>query len=277
VYATPRPGRGPGDAMTADDKLDRILGEILSLAVRQQRLEELVETLQSIALRGGFAEAARFDPMRNDDVLRILESTRAMLRADGRDAGARTARAGADGFVASATGSAVDGAGPAVSMGRVFHLAERRLGAPDRRSGERRATDRGTPDRRSAQRRKPAAPPAPPAPTVDAWVPVVAAPLDEARPPAAYTVDGFLAESTAWTPVLADSLAAAVGIELTPEHWQLLTFARHEFQATGRTPNIQRLATGSGLGTHAVYALFPTAPARTIARIAGIPKPTGGI
>jgi len=274
VYATPRPGRGPDEAVTVDAKLDRILGEILSLAVRQQRLEELVETLQSIALRGGFAEAARFDPMRNDDVLRILESTRAMLRADGRDAGARTARAGADGFVASATGSAVDGAGPAVSMGRVFHLAERRLGAPDRRSGERRATDRGTPDRRSAQRRKPAAPPAP---TVDAWVPVVAAPLDEARPPAAYTVDGFLADSTAWTPVLAESLAAAVGIELTPEHWHLLTFARHEFQATGRTPNIQRLATGTGLGTHAVYALFPTAPARTIARIAGIPKPTGGI
>ena len=260
--------------MTVDAKLDRILGEILSLVVRQQRLEELVETLQSIALRGGFAEAARFDPMRNDGVLSILESTRAMLRADGRGAGARTARAGADGFVASATGSAVDGAGPAVSMGRVFHLAERRGGAPDRRSGERRATDRGTPDRRSAQRRNPAAPPAP---TVNAWVPVVAARLDEARPPAAYTEDDFLAESTAWTPVLAESLAAAVGIELTPEHWHLLTFARHEFQATGRTPNIQRLATGTGIGTRAVYGLFPTAPARTIARIAGIPKPTGGI
>jgi dissimilatory sulfite reductase related protein len=41
------------------------------------------------------------------------------------------------------------------------------------------------------------------------------------------------------------------------------------------SPNIRRITLELGVSTKDVYALFPKAPARTIAKIAGIPKPAG--
>lgn len=91
----------------------------------------------------------------------------------------------------------------------------------------------------------------------------------------AFTADGHLADPKAWSPELGRTIAAAQGVELTHTHWQIVELARHDFEETGVSPNIRRLTQTSSMTTKDLYTLFPKAPARTIARIAGLPKPAG--
>ncbi len=93
----------------------------------------------------------------------------------------------------------------------------------------------------------------------------------------AFTADGFLADPQQWTRALAETLAQERGVALTEAHWQLIDFARQEYLATSVSPNIRRLTTATGLGTKEVYAMFPKAPGKTTALLAGIPKPAGCI
>ncbi len=89
---------------------------------------------------------------------------------------------------------------------------------------------------------------------------------------------GFLVDPTAWTRDLAPKLAAPLGIdELTPDHWQVIDFARKAWEETGASPNIRKLSVGSGVGTRDIYRLFRKAPGKAVARCAGIPKPAGCI
>jgi dissimilatory sulfite reductase related protein len=111
--------------------------------------------------------------------------------------------------------------------------------------------------------------PAPaPAPT-----PATAAVIDGV----AFGADGHLADPRTWTPDLALRLAAAQGVALDDARWAVVKFARADFEATSTSPNIRRLTQGTSLATKDIYALFPKAPARTVAKIAGIPKPAGCI
>lgn len=93
----------------------------------------------------------------------------------------------------------------------------------------------------------------------------------------AFTADGHLVDPNAWSEALADRLAATQGLSLTEAHWAVLRFARADFLQTGVAPNIRRITQGTNLSTRDLYALFPKAPARTVARVAGIPKPAGCI
>lgn len=93
----------------------------------------------------------------------------------------------------------------------------------------------------------------------------------------AFTADGHLVDPEVWTEAMAVQLAASQGIELLDAHWAVLRFARADFLETRMTPNIRRITQGTGLSTRDLYALFPKAPARTVARVAGIPKPAGCI
>ncbi len=92
-----------------------------------------------------------------------------------------------------------------------------------------------------------------------------------------FTADGHLADATAWTESLADRLAEAQGVVLDEARWTVIRFARGDFESTGVSPNIRRITQGAGVTTKDLYTLFPKAPARTIAKIAGIPKPAGCI
>jgi len=93
----------------------------------------------------------------------------------------------------------------------------------------------------------------------------------------AFGADGHLADPKTWTPELAQKLAAAQGLTLDEARWAVVTFARTDFEATSMSPNIRRLTQGTNLATKDIYTLFPKAPARTVAKIAGIPKPAGCI
>jgi TusE/DsrC/DsvC family sulfur relay protein len=93
----------------------------------------------------------------------------------------------------------------------------------------------------------------------------------------AFAADGHLVDPKSWTPDLARKIAAVQGVELDDARWTVVKFARDDFEKTGMSPNIRRLTQGTNLATKDVYALFPKAPARTVAKIAGIPKPAGCI
>ncbi len=90
-----------------------------------------------------------------------------------------------------------------------------------------------------------------------------------------FSADGHLADPSQWTKTLAETLAASQGVTLTPAHWSLIDLARHDFTEVKVAPNIRRLTQLAGVSTKEVYALFPKAPGRTIAKIAGLPKPAG--
>ncbi|MEX1366617.1 MAG: TusE/DsrC/DsvC family sulfur relay protein [Nannocystaceae bacterium] len=90
------------------------------------------------------------------------------------------------------------------------------------------------------------------------------------------TDDGFLQDPAQWTRELAVAMAEQLGVgALGERHWKVLDFARSEFETTGASPNVRRLTSGSGVPVRELYGLFPRAPAKTAARIAGIPKPVG--
>lgn len=87
--------------------------------------------------------------------------------------------------------------------------------------------------------------------------------------------DGFLADPSSWTEELAVALAHDAGLDLTDRHWAVLRFVRDEFLEKKAAPNIRRITTGAGVQTKELYALFPRAPAKTAAKIAGVKKPVG--
>ena len=91
----------------------------------------------------------------------------------------------------------------------------------------------------------------------------------------AFTADGHLVDPSAWTRALGENIAKLQGLELGEPHWKIVDFARQEFLETKASPNIRRITQALGISTKDMFALFPKAPARTVAKIAGIPKPVG--
>jgi tRNA 2-thiouridine synthesizing protein E len=90
--------------------------------------------------------------------------------------------------------------------------------------------------------------------------------------------EGFFTHPDQWTQEIAVELAAEIGISpLTDRHWQVIDFMRAEFFAKGTGPTVRVLGKTSGVAVKELYELFPTGPAKTAARLAGIPKPKGCI
>ncbi len=82
-------------------------------------------------------------------------------------------------------------------------------------------------------------------------------------------------DPASWTRALGEELAREQGIALDGPRWALIDAARADYAVTKASPNIQRLTSVAGVTTKDLYQLFPKAPARTIAKIAGLPKPAG--
>jgi tRNA 2-thiouridine synthesizing protein E len=89
------------------------------------------------------------------------------------------------------------------------------------------------------------------------------------------TDEGFLTDSSQWTPEVGEAIAAQVGVDsLTAEHWKVITFCRDDAAKEGQAPGLRRISKLSGVGTKDLYRLFPKGPGKLAARIAGLPKPT---
>jgi TusE/DsrC/DsvC family sulfur relay protein len=90
--------------------------------------------------------------------------------------------------------------------------------------------------------------------------------------------EGFFVDPNQWTEVMAPEIAKAEGIdELTDRHWKVIRFMRAEYAEKGTGPTVRVLGKTSGVSVKELYELFPKGPAKTAAKIAGIPKPRGCI
>ena len=90
--------------------------------------------------------------------------------------------------------------------------------------------------------------------------------------------EGFFADPAQWTEAMAPEIAAQEGIAaLTEDHWQVIKFMRSEYLDKGEGPTVRILGRTSGVPIKELYRLFPKGPAKTAAKIAGIPKPRGCI
>ncbi len=87
--------------------------------------------------------------------------------------------------------------------------------------------------------------------------------------------EGFLTEYDEWDEDLARKLASAIGIELTDAHWKAIRFLREDYKAQGETATLRRVSTLAGIPVKELFTLFPGKPAKKMAYVAGLPKPTG--
>lgn len=99
-----------------------------------------------------------------------------------------------------------------------------------------------------------------------------------------FDAEGYLHDHFTWTADLAGAIAARDGITLTPAHWEILHairrfYAQYELSPATR-PLMKYLAQELGPDKATsiyVMQLFPGTPAKTIAKIAGLPKPANCI
>lgn len=96
--------------------------------------------------------------------------------------------------------------------------------------------------------------------------------------PIEFDDEGFVTDPNLWSKEVAEVLAKEEGIEqLSDLHWQVIGFCRSDFQAQGESPTLRRITKAGGVPTKDIYRLFPKGPAKKVARIAGLHKPTGCI
>ncbi len=88
--------------------------------------------------------------------------------------------------------------------------------------------------------------------------------------------EGFLTDSSQWTPEIAEALAGDVGLApLTEKHWTVIGFCREDAAREGQSPGLRRIAKNSGVDMKDLYRLFPKGPGKLAAYLAGLPKPQG--
>ena len=87
--------------------------------------------------------------------------------------------------------------------------------------------------------------------------------------------EGFLTDYDEWNEDLAKVLGAAIGIDLTDEHWKVIRFLREDYATQGQTATARRVQTVGGVPVKEQFALFPKKPGKKMAYIAGLPKPHG--
>lgn len=94
-------------------------------------------------------------------------------------------------------------------------------------------------------------------------------------------VEGFLRNLSDWDEDIAHALAQQEGIELTPEHWEIIHLLRDFYQQYELSPAMRilvkqtKVTLGADKGK-SIYLmkLFPGSPAKIASKIAGLPKPT---
>ena len=93
--------------------------------------------------------------------------------------------------------------------------------------------------------------------------------------------EGYLLELSDWNEAVADQLAQDERIDLLDEHWTLIHLVRAFYEKFDVAPAMRPLVKqvrsqlGAEKGT-SIYLLklFPGSPAKLLAKIAGLPRPT---
>ena len=93
--------------------------------------------------------------------------------------------------------------------------------------------------------------------------------------------NGYLQDLGDWDEDTAHQLAELESIQLTEEHWELIGLARRYYVEFDHAPAMRPLVkwvkeiAGTSKGNSIyLHNLFPVSPARQLARVSGLPKPT---
>jgi len=91
---------------------------------------------------------------------------------------------------------------------------------------------------------------------------------------------GYLLDFGAWTPLVAETMATADGLQLEDDHRAIFMIFREYFEAYGIEPPMralvkrakERLGDEKGNSRY-LYRLFPEGPGTQACRYAGLPRP----
>ena len=90
--------------------------------------------------------------------------------------------------------------------------------------------------------------------------------------------EGFMSDPSAWNKDVASELAKELGISaLSDRHWTVIEFCRNDYENQGEAPTLRRITKVAGIPTKELYKLFPKGPAKKVAYVSGLKKPTGCI
>ena len=92
--------------------------------------------------------------------------------------------------------------------------------------------------------------------------------------------EGFLKHLDQWNEQVAEQLATAENIALTPQHWEIIHLLREFYKNYQLSPAMrpmvayvrQNLGETKGKSIY-LLKLFPGSPAKIASKIAGLPKP----
>jgi tRNA 2-thiouridine synthesizing protein E len=244
------------------ERLDALAVQVQLLAARQRAHDELIAEMTPIAREAMAVAITELDALDREGFFTafsgLLETVRAITQPDVLDATpvgllgvARAARKDDD--VRKGLGVLVE------MLRRIGHRAERSAPPPNALDRKARLTAMLGP--RRARPQLPA--------------PVSVVPVPPARAPACSTPSPASTADPDWSRAKGVAIATAQGLTLTDAHWTVLEAARADYAASQASPNIRRLTQITGVTTRDLYVLFPKAPGRTIAAIAGLPKPAG--
>jgi tRNA 2-thiouridine synthesizing protein E len=94
--------------------------------------------------------------------------------------------------------------------------------------------------------------------------------------PISVNEEGFMTDFSQWNAEIGAALASEANIEMTPRHWEVISYLQSEYQ--NESPlSIRRIGKSGVVDIKEFYQLFPTAPLKTSSKIAGIPKPASCI
>lgn len=93
------------------------------------------------------------------------------------------------------------------------------------------------------------------------------------------TETGFLSNLDDWNEKIAEVIAADEGVELTPEHWDVINYLRDEYiNNSANQPNNRTMLKDMGkkwgkkVTSKMMYDLFPGNPSKQAGRIGGLPE-----
>ena len=85
--------------------------------------------------------------------------------------------------------------------------------------------------------------------------------------------EGYLTNPSQWSKEIAIEIAKEEGLELTDKHFAIIEYLR-EKQAKGENLTIRSVGNSGIVDIKGFYGLFPGAPMKKAAKVAGIPKPS---
>ncbi|MBE0648702.1 MAG: TusE/DsrC/DsvC family sulfur relay protein [Bacteroidales bacterium] len=84
--------------------------------------------------------------------------------------------------------------------------------------------------------------------------------------------EGYMTDASQWTKEIAREIAKEENIDLTDKHLAVCEFIRNK-QANSESITIRSVGNSGIIDIKGFYQLFPGAPMKKAAKIAGIPKP----